>query len=636
MAVARLTKVRLLAMREERTAILELLQRLEIINLTDLPANAPPAEDLAPLERLLSELKAAIVFLDGIEPKKKSFVEAFLPNKERVAAAEFSAACRGEDCPALIKDCGAIEERLSSMKALKADLLHLHDQLAPWKKLSVPLDTLNESGRVAYLTGKIKINNLGLRSPAAELIVVDRTPKEAYVIVVHLKEAAKPVLEELSKIGFIPLPLSASPNPPAAELARISALLKEIKAEHRQLITKAAGFRPHLSQLKYHYDFLLNQKNTAELAAKLAATRYTFMIEGWLKTDQLPRLKARLDKLTADYALAEVAAGEEEEPPVILTNPAILKPFELITKTYSLPRYGDLDPTAALAFFFIFYFGICLGDVGYGLTLTLISIYFLRRYQLPEGGKNLFQLLGLGGVVAAVSGVLTGSYFGFQPGLFSPLLSSWQIIDPVKNPLVMLAFALCLGVIQILFGIILKFSAKVRSGKYLAAVIDEGFWFFFLSSLVFYLVTQATAAGWCAIAGAVLLVLTQGRHKRSIIEKFFSGLLSLYKVSGYLGDTLSYSRLLALGLSTTVIAAVINILSDMVRGGVPVIGVGLMVVLLFFGHLFNLVIGVLGAFVHSMRLQMVEFFSKFYEGGGRAFRPYSRSAEYTIIELGGN
>jgi V/A-type H+-transporting ATPase subunit I len=242
---------------------------------------------------------------------------------------------------------------------------------------------------------------------------------------------------------------------------------------------------------------------------------------------------------------------------------------------------------------------------------------------------------------------LTGSYLGFSPSEIpaallplKQLLISIQIVDPIKSPLVMLIFSLALGVVQILFGIFLQMLQKITKKQYVSAVIDEGLWMFFLGSLVFLIVSNALSlqtariASYFSIGGAAALVLTQGRHKKNIIQKFLSGLLSLYKVSGYMGDTLSYSRLLALGMSTTIIGSVINILAGMIKGGVPILGFVLMIVILILGHLFNLVVGTLGAFVHTTRLQMVEFFTKFYEGGGREFRPYKRQAEYTIIKGG--
>ena len=241
-------------------------------------------------------------------------------------------------------------------------------------------------------------------------------------------------------------------------------------------------------------------------------------------------------------------------------------------------------------------------------------------------------------------GILTGTYFGFTPdGIPNTLLPlknvllSLQIVNPIKNPLTMLIISLALGVIQIFFGISMQIYNNIRNKRYLEALFDDAFWMFFLGSLVFLIVSSAMSLESAAIAskmsilGAISLILTQGRHKKNIIQKFLSGLLSLYKVTSYMGDTLSYSRLLALGMSSAIIGSVINILAGMLNGSVPILGFILMIVLLIFGHVFNLIISTLGAFVHSMRLQMVEFFSKFYEGGGMEFKPFKREAEYTII-----
>jgi len=200
-------------------------------------------------------------------------------------------------------------------------------------------------------------------------------------------------------------------------------------------------------------------------------------------------------------------------------------------------------------------------------------------------------------------------------------------------------FSLVLGLVQIFFGMFLSLFQKIKNQQYLSAVMDDAFWIFFLASLLWLMVASLLAlptvmlAQLCSLIGAGLLILTQGRQQKNIFSKFIGGLLSLYRVSSYLGDTLSYSRLLALGMTSAIIGSVINILAGMVKE-VPFIGIGLMILMLSLGHIFNLVISSLGAFVHSLRLQLVEFFGKFYEGGGREFKPYKRIGEYTVLKGG--
>ena len=481
-------------------------------------------------------------------------------------------------------------------------------------------------------------------SQATEIMDIHHTKGTAYLVIIYLAVDEVAFAKLLSKSQFEPVSLPLSEKTPAQEISRIRNLLKETETETREVMTEASSLARHLDKLKYMYDYILERKSNLAVKQQLADTNYTFVIEGWIKKADFNRLQMELSKVTSNFEIFKIDPAKDEKPPVVLKNPAILSPFELITNIYGTPKHDEFDPSLPLAFFFALFFGLCLGDFAYGLILAVISIYFLKRYRLPEGGKKLFRLLLFGGGVSGIVGILTGSYLGFSPkeipAAFLPLkefLTSIQIVDPLKSPLTMLVFSLALGVIQILFGIFLQMLQRIKNREFVSALLDDGIWMFFLASLVLLIVSNALSlpianiASKMSMAGAIALVLTQGRHKKNIIQKFLSGLLSLYKLSGYMGDTLSYSRLLALGMSTTIIGSVINILAGMLKGGVPILGVVLMIVLLIFGHLFNLIIGTLGAFVHSTRLQMVEFFSKFYEGGGREFRPYRREAEYTIL-----
>ncbi|MFH1684034.1 MAG: V-type ATP synthase subunit I, partial [Candidatus Margulisiibacteriota bacterium] len=607
--------------------------------------------EISRIEYDLAEIKSSITFLERVTQKKKGLVESFAPQKEEIERNAFLRTCREFNCAGLLQKCKDIESRLLNLKNLKNELISDQKRLLPWKSLDLPLKELSNNKRTSVITGSIRNKQLpGLKSklekisPATHVETINQTKEQSCVVIIYLNELDQAIKELIGKTPFSPVDLPQSDKTPAGELARIESLLKETKAEALEHLAEAAHLARNLNKLKYIYDLNLGNKTELEVKQKLADTNYTFIIEGWIKKADYEKVSSSLLEITKELELYKIEPAKGEKHPVVLENPVPFSPFELITKIYGTPKYEEFDPSIPLSFFFALFFGICLGDFAYGLILAAISFYFLKRYRLPEGGQKLFRLLMFGGGVAVMVGILTGSYLGFSPkeipAALMPLkslLTSIQIIDPIKSPLVMLLFSLALGVIQILFGIILQMAMRIRNKKYVSAVLDDGLWFFFLSSLVFLIVANAMSlptaglAGKMSIAGAVLLVLTQGRHKKNIVAKFFSGLLSLYKVSGYMGDTLSYSRLLALGMSTTIIGSVINILAGMVKGGVPVLGFVLMIVLLIFGHLFNLIIGTLGAFVHSTRLQMVEFFSKFYEGGGREFQPYRRQAEYTIL-----
>ncbi len=654
MSVVEMQKIHIVSLREHKDRILKRLQKNEVIDIQAV-SEAPPLplpEELGRCEYELAEIKSCIAFLEKASKKKKSFIETFIPPRQELSEQEFTGVCRESDCAGIVKKCVGLESRLANLKNLKNELNHNLEMLLPWRRLDVPLRDLTCTVKTCLIFGKIKPKQTtGFKKALAQLTenshleVINKTKEEAYLFIVYLASDHQIISDFLSKnpIEIISLPLTE--RTPAREISHLQDLLKKTEQEIRDTMAEAAGQARYLDKLKLMHDYILEEKVSLGAKQKLADTDYTFVIEGWIEKAKFEKLRQELAEVTGEFEIFKIEPGKGEKTPVVLKNPAILSPFELITRIYGTPKYEEFDPSLALSFFFALFFGICLGDFGYGVILALISIYFLKRHRLPEGGKRLFYLLMFGGGVSALVGILNGSYLGFSPkeipAAFLPLkqfLTSIQIIDPIKNPLTMLILSLALGVIQILFGISLQMMQRMKNREYLSAILDDGLWLFFLGSLVFLIVSSAahpqtaTLASRMSIGGAATLVLTQGRHQKNIFQKFLSGLLSLYRVSGYMGDTLSYSRLLALGMSTTIIGSVINILAGMVRGGVPVLGVALMIVLLVFGHLFNLIIGTLGAFVHSTRLQMVEFFSKFYEGGGREFRPYKREAEYTVLK----
>jgi len=646
MSIVAMQKVQLVALAEDQAEIIKLLQESEIIEITDSSSGDNKLTTAASVETQLAEIKSAVDFLTSLESVKKSFIESFLPAKEEIGEAELMAACHGFECQATLKKCEDIEDHLNNLKNLKTQIQGEKDRLIPFEKLNVPINLIAPSLKTVIILGKIKTKQLAgfseqlaKLSPASDIQAVSQAKEETYLVIAYLAKDKTKSQDFLSQSAFEAIALPESVRTPKQELAHLKNVLKKTETDLAETMKSAKELGRQLNKLKYMYDLLLEEKQQSDIRQKFGATSRTFIIEGWIKKADLTKTKNQLTKATSAFLLLEIEPNENEKPPVALTNPKALAPFEVITQLYGSPSYNEFDPSILLSFFFIFFFGLCLGDFVYGLVLTVFSLYLMKRYKLPVGGQKLFTLLAVGGLVAAVVGVLTGSYLGFTPAELpaTALLSSLQIIDPVKDPLTMLAFSLALGVVQILFGLFIHLALLVKSKNYVSAILDDGLWIFWLSSLVFLAVASALSsplaglAGKLSLFGGIALFLTQGRSEPTLLKKGISGLLSLYKVSGYLGDTLSYSRLLALGMSTTIIGAVINILANMVKG-TPGIGVALMVLILIIGHLFNLILGVLGAFIHSVRLQLVEFFGKFYEGGGQQFRPFKRMAEYTVLK----
>jgi len=309
--------------------------------------------------------------------------------------------------------------------------------------------------------------------------------------------------------------------------------------------------------------------------------------------------------------------------PTALRNPPLVEPFEMITDMYSIPSSRGMDPNLFMAPFYVAFFGMMVSDAGYGIALAIVATLFLVKLK-PQGmAKKLAGVLAMGGVSTFVWGALFGGWLGLS---LPPL---W--FNPMEEPITMLALCFGLGALQLFVGMGLQAYLNIKRGKILEALFDQGLWFVFLIGLPLLAVPALSQVGKVlSIVGAVGLILTQGRHKEGIFSKFFSGLLSLYNVTGFLSDVLSYSRLFALGLATGVIAMLINTIAAML--GSNIIGMIFMVAILIGGHAFNLLINVLGAYVHASRLQYIEFFGKFFEGGGKAFSPFRIKTKYIEVQ----
>ncbi len=326
-----------------------------------------------------------------------------------------------------------------------------------------------------------------------------------------------------------------------------------------------------------------------------------------------------------------------------MVNSKLIRPFEFVTNIYGFPRYKEVDPTPFLAGFFILFFGLCLTDAGYGLALTICAFLALKYLKFSSGFKKLLKVLFYGGIITFFAGGLTGGWFGIVledlPAslnwLAKPLIAIRQI-NPVKEPITMLVISIFLGYIHLLFGNIINLWWKIKHGEVKSGLVDSGVWLYFLLTIGFLIVTRqeiilpylAKPSLFLVYSAIALIILTQGKSRNPVI-KIFGGLAGLYfGITGYISDILSYSRLLALGLATGIIGFVINIIGAMANDMIPYVGWFFMILIIIGGHLMNLVISLVGAFIHSGRLQYVEFFKRFFDGGGKEFNPFIRESKY--------
>jgi V/A-type H+-transporting ATPase subunit I len=419
---------------------------------------------------------------------------------------------------------------------------------------------------------------------------------------------------------------------------------RQAKAQLKELEEKIKTYAVHYRNFQILHDYYVWRSARHDETAKLLGTQTSVIIQGWIPDDLLTRIKQQFKKeLGENWAILPAPLKDSDEVPVEIQNHPGILPFEAVTDIYGNPKSDEPDPTILLAPFFIVYFGLCLTDAGYGVILSLLAglgIYLFR----PSGGtKKLLWLMVYGGAATFIFGALFGGWFGLNletlpwPWL-SEFLLKLRVLNPNTDPITVLILTLILGIIQIVIGLLIGFYWKLKQKKWVEAFLDSGLWALSLILISLFILSWkgiflGNFTQWIvySIYGCLIaLVLTQGRHYKGIVGKLGVGVVSLYNFVGYFSDVLSFSRLLALGLATGIIAMVVNLIAGLVWN-ISYVGWLLAIIILIGGHLFNLAINVLGAYIHSGRLQFVEFFPKFMEGGGRKFKPLKQ--EFTYIKV---
>ena len=418
----------------------------------------------------------------------------------------------------------------------------------------------------------------------------------------------------------------------------------------------------HLSFLAL-FDYFSNRKSEYTICDQFVGTERTVFISGWLLTENVDRTTTKLEEVCPSVDFVTQDPAEEDKVPTKIRPGPLSSSFGFITRMYGSPKWGDMDPTPFFAPFFVIFLGMCLSDAGYGIVLLLLSIYAERTLR---GGKNFFRVLIWGSIATIIVGAFIGSWFGVDleadvsawPSFMISLkdgLRSMQAMNITEGDglILFLVFSLILGVIQVFTGLGVKMYWNIKIGKVKDAIFDQAFWIIFLLGFLGMILGSDMGMGGLAEplpvifqilfwGGMVLLILTQGRRQKNPVVKLIGGFLSLYNITGYFSDTLSYSRLLALGLATGLIAFIINLLAFMLYAGlagIPVIGIFIaipvVIIFLVVAHLGNLALSLLGAIIHTLRLQYIEYFTKFYEGGGRSFAPFREVMKKVDIDRGG-
>lgn len=597
--------------------------------------------ECADAERSVIKLGAAIKLLKNYVAKdKKDNLLSRRPDiaRERYDAdiseysAEYKAVERTEE----------ISYRLSEIVNEKINLFAADSTLQPWKSCPIPLDltktketrvwfgTLPPNKTAGDVSAAIQGSNNGQLPCAVEFI--NENTSGSYVIIIYHVSCEDILYAAMSATGFIKLDLREYGGTAAENITRIQREVAEADNEYSALEDELRLIAEGIGSIKIAYDAASTHFAVMTAKKKLFETRETVVLTGWVPLKAVEKVAAQLEKMCCCYEFTE--PQNDDEVPVLLQNKNPASVFEMVVGLYSLPVYGTFDPTVIMSVFYFIIFGLMLGDVVYGLLLLVGGFLAVRFLDLDSGVKRLVSMFAVCGISCIISGILFGSYLGDLPVVFMNRILGIKIespallFDPVTEPILFLFIALGVGVIHIVVGMCVKFYILWSSGKRLDAIFDVGSWFVLFAGLGMLLV-NSDIGKYTALTGAALIILTQGRAEKNIFMKLIKGLSGLYGIINYAADLLSYSRIMALGMASAIIASVVNILATL--AGPSVIGFLLMVLIVLFGHTVNLGINLLGTFVHTSRLQYIEFFGKFYEDGGKVFKPVHVDTKYTHV-----
>lgn len=603
-------KAKLIALKEDKEALLLSLQRCgEFMAI-------PPKEEVEQTtknEKIdvdVQQTDAMLRFMQRYQKKKSFFSDRLVYDFDVFIK-------KNETGETLVEQTTAISDQLSAAHAEIATLKSECIQLEPWVGMDVPIDALMPTKYTNF--------HIGYVPPTAQDVILSiitenngeiqlfgkTTDGQAAMVVSYLEDDAA-LSDSIKVLGFVEASLPRVTGTAAQVIEKnkksIEGLENDIQSFDQEM-AKLAESQQALELLSEQY-----KAEQERQAVKFVETIETVCVDGWIKTNCIDKVEKAIQAVTDTYMFEYQDPEEDEQPPTALKNKKLWKPFESITDMYSPPKPGTIDPTPVSAPWFWIIFGIMMGDFGYGAVMAIL-FGLAKKIMKPKGQfGTLLTLLFYASIPTMIFGVLFGSYFGetFKPILFSPL----------DDPVSMLIFSLVLGVLHIFSGMTIKIVEEVRAGHILDAIFDQVSWMILITGAGLLFLTPTRTVGMVfAIIGALIILFTAGREKKNFLGKVFGGIMGLYGASSYLSDILSYARILALSLATGVIAMVMNILAGMVQ--VNIIGFILSLVIYLIGHTFNVTMSLLSAYVHDSRLQYIEFFNKFYDGGGYNFKPLS-------------
>ena len=632
--------LRLLGMESEREALLKAMQDMECVEISSIDGSEealksgfakPDDKALMSAQEASRAYRTALASLDRFAPEKKGMFR----KRQGVSRAAFFSAESEENARTAAETINKDTRRLGEIESERTKNEALRATLAPWLTVDAPLGGADGALAVFFGTAGLNVTDDALKALADSLDGLltwqqassDRSLR--YLLVMchgSVKERALSALRDLgfSTVSFRGMTGTAKENDKA--LAENLATLEKERQEIEQRIAGLGGKREALLEASDRAAIALRRE---EAKSRLVGTDKVFLLEGWLPADRCAEIEKTLKPFTCAIETREPTEDEYPQVPVQLKNNKLTQPLNMVTEMYSLPAYGTLDPNPLMAPFFILFYGIMMADMGYGLLMMIASVIISKKYRPKGTSGELFSLLGLCGISTFIMGALTGGFFGdfltqlvaiVSPGTVFALP---KLFDPLDDLTMILIGSMALGMVQIVTGMAISLIEKCKRKKFLDAFFEEITWWIVFIGIALLALGKGAAVLYVGCALVLLGPIVQGKGWGKLTGVFGS----LYNhVTGYFGDILSYTRLMALMLAGSVIAQVFNMLAAMPGNVIAFIIISML------GNAMNFGLNLLGCYVHDLRLQCLEFFNKFYVDGGKPFRPLAVDTKYVDIQ----
>ena len=632
--------LRLLGMESEREALLKAMQDMECVEISSIDGSEealksgfakPDDKALMSAQEASRAYRTALASLDRFAPEKKGMFR----KRQGVSRAAFFSAESEENARTAAETINKDTRRLGEIESERTKNEALRATLAPWLTVDAPLGGADGALAVFFGTAGLNVTDDALKALADSLDGLltwqqassDRSLR--YLLVMchgSVKERALSALRDLgfSTVSFRGMTGTAKENDKA--LAENLAALEKERQEIKQRIAGLGGKREALLEASDRAAIALRRE---EAKSRLVGTDKVFLLEGWLPADRCAEIEKTLKPFTCAIETREPTEDEYPQVPVQIKNNKLTRPLNMVTEMYSLPAYGTLDPNPLMAPFFILFYGIMMADMGYGLLMMIASVIISKKYRPKGTSGELFSLLGLCGISTFIMGALTGGFFGdfltqlvaiVSPGTVFALP---KLFDPLDDLTMILIGSMALGMVQIVTGMAISLIEKCKRKKFLDAFFEEITWWIVFIGIALLALGKGAAVLYVGCALVLLGPIVQGKGWGKLTGVFGS----LYNhVTGYFGDILSYTRLMALMLAGSVIAQVFNMLAAMPGNVIAFIIISML------GNAMNFGLNLLGCYVHDLRLQCLEFFNKFYVDGGKPFRPMTLDTEYVDLQ----